>query len=167
MDSKNIWVTIVVAAVVAIIVSLLSSSWGLQFSPSSSRGMNATPVNEWTNVTPVLKLPDLIIQSITATKLGSCTNSSGNSSCSVAIQATVKNIGRTTAGASHALIYLQTGQSSVGAVSSLTAGQTAVVSKTFYGVPAGPNIAYAVADNWNEVSESNENNNVNSKAFTL
>lgn len=154
MDSKQIGLTVLVSLVVALIVSLFFSSANVRYSPPDS----GNQTNQ-TNTT----LPDLITESLNYRVIGKeeMNQTNGTIMYKVETTATVKNIGMAPAGFSYALFNIfNNGYATyrLGYVPRLNPGQSAQ-TQVFLSAPAGRYNLVAVADHFNQVKESNENNN--------
>ncbi len=159
-------VIIVVAVVVAGGVALFSNKKA-QLSPGDDGA------DEGGGLGFQRSLPDLIVVSLTPTT-GACGGGSNqtNITCSLNLRVVVRNIGTNSAGASHThLLVQQTGTSNIVVgillTPSLAAGGRVELNQIFTELPVGTYTAYASADWFNVVQESNENNNLEFMAFTL
>jgi len=170
MESKQIWMTIAVAVIISVVVSWIVSASILdpQLAPARLNGSN--PINS------SQKLPDLIVSRIDFNGAaggggGSCGSSNGTIYCSHSLFVTVKNIGPILSSSSILQVTVPDGNNTyinLANISSLSPGQSQEVDLGTGSHISGFNYtAFAFADVFNQVSESNENNNVDSYNFQL
>ncbi|MFH1451647.1 MAG: CARDB domain-containing protein [archaeon] len=170
MESKQILVTVVIALIVALAVSIISIK---TISPMSS----PTRIYNVTGMRGLTLMPDLTISRFSTTSSGGgggggCGNGTNETwYCSKSLFVTIKNIGSVTASQSHVELTVPDGNNTYidyKNITSLNPGQTIEVQFSSGSHLSGFNYtAYAMADTFNQVNESNENNNFEMLVFDL
>jgi len=163
MDSNNTWTTIAIAAVVSIIVSLVIVN--LAQSPMSAPRTVTLAGNNTATSGSALG-PDLIVANLVLENKTCNTNNT----CSIHLRYTGQNIGNVAAGPHHNCITLRgppMGNLVCFTQSGLAPGQLTSQSFVFPTVPYGNYTAYAVADLFDAIFETNENNNRASMPITV
>jgi len=168
MESKQIWMTVVIAVVVSIVVSIMVvvNATSPQLAPQRVSGITSGG-----NSTPVL--PDLIVSGISTNNIIQCPIGGINGSiyCERPLFVTVQNIGIGVARDSMLQLVVLDGSNSyfdLVNITSLASGQSQQVLLSSGQHPSGTNYtAWANSDEFNQVIESNENNNVATYQFSL
>ena len=171
MESKQIWITVAIAIVVSLTVSLIviDQNNGLQKSPTIINNTNQS-------TGPSLRLPDLVITRIERNSSsgggsGGCGGGwNSTTHCYTSIYVTIKNIGRNSAGPSIVQLTIPDGNNThieYANISKLGPGRFIEVGLNSGYHIFGNYTAYAVADIWNQVMEVKENNNLGSYNFML
>ncbi len=159
MKEKINWAEIFIAVIIAVAIMLLIVRYGDNrpwFSPegnvSKEYGYNNTPIKNAT----IIKFPDLIVESM------NYLSTNVTNGTIVTVTANIKNIGQANAGASYAhLEILQTGSYSNIWTRSLRPGESYSVQANFTLQKNRQYTAIGLADWFNSVRESDENNNYN------
>jgi hypothetical protein len=165
MDGKTLWVTVIVAAVVAIVVVLLFNSFaGVQQSPRTGVSESGLSVS-------APPLPNLVVD-LSSPSGGCGGGKGGNLSCSTVFSIVVYNSGNVTAGSSSTGIDVGRNGGGYSVSDSIPtppigAGQQVILNYTATNEPVGNYTAVARADVRRQVKETNENDNVDIYVYSV